>query len=280
MYLTELVSLLELLNFSLSKKCIRQPQGGICQNDSTSEAQSMNSNYLRYIWAFYRQRPLSGWVLCNIMCLYRLLLFPLCILITLAIFSPPNSYEQNFNYTYSWVRNAHPCFCEPCIRALKRRLGATERQAGVCAGDGTGTHWHSWIREGSAASTDTICKGFTASKGCIVMRYTPQGVFHADLCGAGLRLQSRVVFPGCPSWDLMHEHWWEDDQRAEEQPFSARSTSFLFLLCEKKNNSKKISVGTQKYHGQNSTSVALHYTIPVPPRILQSSLHNPRTTDL
>lgn len=211
MYLTELVSLLELLNFSLSKKCIRQPQGGICQNDSTSEAQSMNSNYLRYIWAFYRQRPLSGWVLCNIMCLYRLLLFPLCILITLAIFSPPNSYEQNFNYTYSWVRNAHPCFCEPCIRALKRRLGVTERQAGVCAGDGTGTHWHSWIREGSAASTDTICKGFTASKGCIVMRYTPQGVFHADLCGAGLRLQSRVVFPGCPPWDLMHEHWWEDD---------------------------------------------------------------------
>lgn len=83
------MSLLELLNFSLSKKHIRQPQGGICQNDSTSEAQSMNSNYLRYIWAFYRQRPLSGWVLRNIMCLYRLLLFPLCILITLAIFFPP-----------------------------------------------------------------------------------------------------------------------------------------------------------------------------------------------
>lgn len=136
----------------------------------------MNSNYLRHIWAFYRQRPLSGWVLCNIMCLYRLLLFPLCILITLAIFFPPNSYEQNFNYTYSWVCNAHPCFCEPYICALKRRLGAAERQAGVWAGDGTGTHRCSSIREGSAASTHTLCKGFTASKGC------PQDSLHASKC--------------------------------------------------------------------------------------------------
>lgn len=126
----------------------------------------MNSNYLRYIWAFYRQRPLSGWVLRNIMCLYRLLLFPLCILITLAFFFfSPNSYEQNFNYTYSWVCNAHPCFCEPCVWALRRRLGASERQAGGCAGGATGTRCCSWIREGAAASSGTFSKGFTARWG-------------------------------------------------------------------------------------------------------------------
>lgn len=198
MYLTELVSLLELLNFSLSKKCIRQPQGGICQNDSTSEAQSMNSNYLRHIWAFYRQRPLSGWVLCNIMCLYRLLLFPLCILITLAIFSPPNSYEQNFNYTYSWVCNAHPCFYEPCIWALKRRLGAAERQAGVCAGDGTGTHWCSSIREGPAASTYTLCKGFTASKGCLeVLLHSSRFVTHLKVSSMWVSGECHVGLLGC-----------------------------------------------------------------------------------
>lgn len=158
------MSLLELLNFSLSKKHRRQPQGGICQNDSTSEAQSMNSNYLRYIWAFYRQRPLSGWVLCNIMCLYRLLLFPLCILITLTIFFfSPNSYEQNFNYTYSWVCNAHPCFCKPCTQAL-RRLRAAERQAGVCWGCCRDLLLlEGWDR--AAASISTFGKGFTNSWG-------------------------------------------------------------------------------------------------------------------
>lgn len=32
---------------------------------------------------------------------------------------------------------------------------------------------------------------------------------------------------------------------------------------------------TLKYHGQNSTTIALHDSNPIPPRILQSSLHNP-----
>lgn len=103
--------------------------------------------------------------------------------------------------------NAHPCFCEPYICALKRRLGAAERQAGVCAGDGTGTHRCSSIREGSAASTYTLCKGFTASKGCPMICYTPQSVFHMGLCGVSrgsLRLQRRVFFTGCPPWGPMH----------------------------------------------------------------------------
>lgn len=34
-------------------------------------------------------------------------------------------------------------------------------------------------------------------------------------------------------------------------------------------------MGTHKYRGQNSASVALHYSIPIPPCVLQSSLHNP-----
>lgn len=74
-------------------------------------------------------------------------------------FFSPNSYEQNFNYTYSWVCNAHPCFCEPCVQALRGSLGASERQTGVCARDGTGTRSCSGIRGAMAASPGTLWRG-------------------------------------------------------------------------------------------------------------------------
>lgn len=44
--------------------------------------------------------------------------------------------------------NAHPCFCEPCIQALRRRLGAAGRQADVCTGDGAGTRCCSRVKKG------------------------------------------------------------------------------------------------------------------------------------
>lgn len=168
-----------------------------------------------------------------------------------------NSYEQNFNYTYSWVCNAHPCFCEPCVWALRRRLGAAERQTGVSAGDGTGTRHCSWIREGAAASTGTICKGFTAGRGAWLhddvlhaakslpcrcpwgwpQAATQDGLHWVPTTG----LRAWVIVGGwllpwgaailCRPFSKQGEQFTEflEGQELEKIPL----ISFLFLLCEK-----------------------------------------------
>lgn len=127
----------------------------------------------------------------------------------------------------------------------------------LSAGDGTGTHCCSSIREGATASTDTLCKGFTAGRGarlhdavlhaagslpCRSPRGWPQGAEQGGLhwvptlgphawalVGGWLLCWGTAIL--CRSFSVQREKFTEFLEGQELGKIPPRS--FLILLCEK-----------------------------------------------